>query len=414
MLAGAVALFLALVAGSAHADGLFLPVAAQDAPAMPATSSGLSAQPRGSDRQGAWERHVRIARPFLDDARDDVQRGRGRLLLNVRPGASLDVFVERTTRIKRGYTLSGRIEGDAVGFVTLVAHEDAVAASIWTPHAAYELSYLGDGVHALRDVTNAPPLRCGGALPAELPMAEAATQGGTDNGSVVDILVVWTPAAEERYGGELQVLSTIDMSIAYTNDAFERSGAIVSLRLVGAERVDYQEAESLHDDLTRLREPDDGHMDGVHDQRDALGADLVYLLATPRDASGVTGFSNPFAVGADAIVFAHEVGHQFGIAHERLEDFLINGVRSYRHGFTTEGCNVSIVSYGEECFGYAGRHLPFYASPWRYGPRDGRPLGVSRFSRKRTARGPADAVLTANRNRHRVANYRPSRGGSKR
>ena len=107
-LAGVVALFLALVTGSAYADGLFLPVAAQDAPAMPATSSGLSAQPRGSDRQGAWERHVRIARPFLDDARDDVQRGdAGRLLLNVRPGASLDVVVERTAGIKRGYAARG-------------------------------------------------------------------------------------------------------------------------------------------------------------------------------------------------------------------------------------------------------------------------------------------------------------------
>ena len=411
MLAGAVALFLALVAGSAHADGLFLPEAPQDAPAMPATSSGLSAQPRGSDRQGAWERHVRIARHFLDDARDDAQRGEaGRLLLNVRPGASLDVVVERTVRIERGYTLSGRIKGDAVGFVTLVAHDEAVAASIWTPHAAYELSYLGGGVHALRDVTNAPPFECGGALPAESPMAEAtAQQRATDDGSVVDILVLWTPAAEELYRGEPQVLSRIDMSIAYANDALERSGAFVSLRLVGSAKVDYQELDGFVEDLSRLRDPDDGHMDGVHDQRDALGADLVYLLTT--HGGGVAPYLSPFAVGAWGHVFAHEVGHQFGIGHERLEDFLIHGVRSYRHGFTTEGCHASIVSYGQECFGYAGRQLPFYASPWRYSTRDGRALGVSRFSKNRAARGPADAVLTLNRNRHRVANYRPSRNG---
>ena len=406
-LAGAVALFLASVAGSAHADGLFLPVAAQDAPAMPATSSGLSAQPRGSDRQGAWERHVRIARHFLDDARDGAQRGEaGRLLLNVRLGTSLDVVVERTARIKRGYTLSGRIEGDAVGFVTLVVHEEAMAASIWTPQMAYELRYLGGGVHALRDVTNAPAVECGGALPYGAVGSKSTTaQGRTDDGSVVDILVAWTPGAEadeERYGDGDPMMSIIDLLIARTNDAFERSGALVSLNLVGAERVDYEDLCRGGfcrggADLDRLISPDDGHLDQLHDRRDVLGADLVFLLM--GGGAGIATHGGPFAVG-NQYAFTHEIGHNFGVNHERLD-----GPTAYAHGFQRR-CVRTVMAVGVGCSG--GGFWSFFASPWRYSLDDGRPLGVTRFSKERGADGPADAVLTLNRNRHRVANFRPS------
>ena len=265
---------------------------------------------------------MRVARQQLADVRDEVQHGNtGRLLLNVLPSSPLDVVVERTVPIERGYTLSGRIAGDAMGFVTMVVHEEAVAASIWTPQAAYELSYLGGHVHALRDVTKAPPFQCGGASSAELPMAEATKQSGTDDGSVVDILVVWTPAAEERYRGEPQVLSIVDMSIAYTNDAFERSGAFVSLRLVGAEKVDYQELDGFLTDLGRLRDPDDGHMDGVHDQRDALGADLVYLLTA--SGSGAASFLNPFAVGAYLHVNDNEIADLSPVNFTSLRELLV-------------------------------------------------------------------------------------------
>ena len=70
------------------------------------------------------------------------------------------------------------------------------------------------------------------------------------------------------------------------------------------------------------------------------------------------------------------------------------------------------MSYWTTCNGrmvrLGGHSLPFYASPWRYNPHGGRALGVTRFDKERGVRGPADAVLTINRNRHRVANFRPA------
>ena len=406
---------LALASGL-HAADLFLPVGPAGAAADRWTVAPVArSAPAGRSTSvvpHVLEKRVRIARHELTTARNEVgNTGAGRLQLNVRDGVRLDVVVERTAPTKWGYSLSGRVAGGSVGFVTLVVHEEAVAGSIWTPDSAYELNYLGGGVHALRDLTNAPPVECAGALPSELSAADAAVQGGTDDGSVVDILVVWTPKVEEVLGGgEPQVLSRIDLLVAYTNDAFERSGALVSLNLVGVEKVDYLEAETKFIDLRRLSDPDDGHMDRVHDRRNVLGADLVYLVADVP--GGVASGSLSVGTWSSASTFAHEVGHNFGIFHERYEPSGISSavmIYQYTHGFTTGGCESTIMSYGVECIGR--NRIPFYASPWRYSPRDGRALGVTRFAKERGASGPADAVLTLNRNRHRVANLRPSRNG---
>ena len=407
---GAAALVLA---NGLHAAGLFLPVGA-DGDVAPAARPDPARQ-GAATVSDAWERRVRIARHELTAARAAVETaGAGRLLLNVRAGARLDVVVERTAPTRWGYSLSGRVVGGGAGFATLVVHEEAVAGSIWTPDSAYELTYLGGGVHALRDVTDAPRAECGGALPSGFAAGghsgPSAQQGGADvadDGSVVDILVVWTPEAEEKHGGEPQTLSIIDMAVAYTNDAFGRSGALVSLNLVGAEKVDYSEVTGdIHaTNLVRLTVPDDGHMDGIHDRRNTLGADLVYLLTA--EGRGRAWFGGSFAAGEGASgLFAHEVGHNFGLDHERYQSV----PAGYNKGFTTRDCSPTIMSYGQECGG-PSRLLPFYASPWRYSPRGGRALGVSRFSKERGARGPADAVLALNRNRHRVANFRPSRNG---
>ena len=400
------------MAGGLYAAGLFQPVSAAD---VESVTKSTSLQRSASD---AWERPVVIDRHELTAARDEIESaGAGRLLLNVRNGVRLDVVVERTAATLWGYSLSGRVAGERVGFVTLVVHEDAVAGSIWTPDSAYELSYLGDGIHVLRDVTTAPLFECGGALPHPefSDMHAAAHQGGTDDGSVVDILVVWTPKAEDAYGGlRAPVLSRIDMSVAHANDTFRRSGALVALNLVGAEKVDYVEVDrDAHStNLVRLSTLDDGFLDTVHNQRDALGADLVYLLTA--EGGGRAELGGPFSVGGgSSYIFTHEIGHNLGLQHERIE--IGAGLGPYSHGFTTRNCVVTIMSYGgRECSRGFISGLPLFASPWRYSPRDGSALGVTRFSRKRGARGPADAVLTLNRNRYRVANFRSTSAGSNR
>ena len=401
-----------------QAAGLFLPVTPQSASGWVAVAGQGTTASRPVGEMS--ERRVRIARNELARARDDVEySGTGRLLLNVRTDVGLDMVVERTAPTKWGYSLSGRIEGGATGFVTLVVHEQAVAGTIWTPNAAYEIVHLGGSVHALRDVTNRPHPECAGAVRPDLATSRETAQSGVDDGSVVDVLVVWTPAGEERAGGETQVKSWIDMAIAYTNDALERSGALVSLNLVGAEKVDYQETERAvshfaQEDISRLLDPADGHMDGVHALRDTLGADLVSLVSGLY--GGAAYISGAFSVvDGSSFVFAHEIGHNFGLWHDRADK--LNGPAAFQHGFVSSSrpslrCRGTIMSYPDRCISSGRRSsavIPLYSSPWRYLPADGTALGVSRFSNGRGPDGPADAVLGLNRWRHRIANFRPSR-----
>ncbi len=398
-----------------QAAGLFLPVTPQGAPGWAAVAGqGTTASSPVGEMS---ERRVRIARDELARARDDVEHsGAGRLLLNVRTDVELDMVVERTAPTRWGYSLSGRIEGGAAGFVTLVVHEQAVAGTVWTPHAAYEVVHLGGGVHALRDVTNRPRPECAGAVHPDLATSRETAQSGVDDDSVVDVLVVWTPAREEAAGGETQMRSKIDMAVAFTNDAFERSGAFVSLNLVGAEKVDYEEATGdtqfgvrVGRDIARLSDPADGHMDRVHALRDTIGADLVSLVSGP--AGGIANTPGAFSVvDGSSDVFAHEIGHNLGLSHDRFAS--VPGIW-YRGGFVEPSgpnCWTTIMAYIDHCISRnkSPRDIPLYSSPWRYAP-DGASLGVSRFRKERGPDGPADAVEGINRMRHQVANFRPSR-----
>ena len=420
---GAVALAMA---GGSHGAGLFLPVDSSDA-LVDGAYVAKSQRQKTPVLPNAWERHVRIARHKLAVARDDVESGgAGRLLLNVKDGVRLNVVVERTAPTKWGYSLSGRVAGGGVGFVTLVVHEDVVAGSVWTPGRSWELLPLGRrDVHALRDTTKPSRIRCVGASPwgspahdkrrpgaikryAEPSPRPTSGRGNADDGSVVDILVVWGTSTPESLA-----LPHVDLLIAYTNDAFERSGAFVSLNLVGAERVAYPDSGPVG--LSELAAPDDGKMDAVHSRRDILGADLVHLVrwgGTDFGISGVAQLLGPFSVADyDPALFAHEIGHNFGILHERYEFEGTLGTLGYQHGFSTgeeqeTGCDNTLMSYGLLC---PAARAPFYASPWLYSAIDGRALGMDRFSKVRGVRGAADAVLTLNRNRHTVANFRPSR-----
>ncbi len=406
------------LANWSYAADLFLPLQPAGAgvravaPAADAAPAGL----RSSAVGGVWERRVRISRTELARTRDEVEySGEGRLRLNVTADVDLDMVVERTAPTAWGYSLSGRIEGRSVGFATLVVHPHAVSASIWTPGASYEVVPLSGGAHAVRDVTEKPPAECAGVAHPERPelgMSDASgAQGAADDVSMVDILMVWTPAVEEVRGGEALTKLFVDGLVTFANDAFERSGVFVSLNLVGAEGVDYEE-EDIFMDFDRLIDPADGHMDNVHILRDTLGADLVHLRRRPQvgeSASGIAELWGAFSVN----VTTHEIGHSMGLVHDRYDSW---GLSGYAFGFAGGGrfCEVTIMALSFRCRA-SGKHpifVPFFASPWRYSPM-GVPLGVSRFGKQRAmVDGPADAVRALNRNRHEVASWRRSRSGT--
>ena len=219
----------------ADAADLFVPIA-------------TSSEPSGIVSGGTKERLVRIARRELADARSRVTNsGAGRLLLNVHAELELGVVVERTSTTRWGYSLSGRVDSPTVGFVTLVVHEETIAGSIWTPYASYEivpLGSMGDGVHVMREVAY-DVHQCGAPVVEHEVERIASLENDhlDDRNTVVDVLMLWTPRTEEEAGGEAAVRVAVELAVEGANDALERSGAFVSLNLVGAEVVDYEDPD---------------------------------------------------------------------------------------------------------------------------------------------------------------------------
>jgi hypothetical protein len=118
-----------------------------------------------------------------------------------------------------------------------------------------------------------------------------------DSGSNVDLLVVWTTAAECRASlmddassctltaaTRRTIMGAIQLAVSETNTAFVESGIQTQLRLVHAYReANYVESTTskpgFRDDLFRLKNPSDGYLDRVHTMRALYGADMVAMIA---------------------------------------------------------------------------------------------------------------------------------------
>ena len=398
-----VAIGLTLAVGDpGHAAGVFLP-AGMPAPASQATPA--------SAEEVRQTRFVRIAHSDLQRARAEVgDFGRSRLLLNVSERVAFEVEVERIAQTLDGYTLSGNVDGGKGGFVTLAVHREAVAGSIWTWGASYEVVPIGNGVHAVRQVVDAP-LDCGVVVPepsTEL-NAPALTNGASSEPAVVDILIFWTPALEAARGGESHVKLAIDLAMAYANDALERSGALVSLSLVGAEQLDIPDGNTN-------RVPEELY---TSERADALGADFVsaFVVGHGGGARTMNGYPASVVGNGSPYVFTHEVGHNLGLHHDRGTEtapgYSYNvGYVSIATQYTMTRCDRTIMAYSTACRNAGldySRRLPYYSTPNRYHAVTGTPLGVSRLTKVRGPDGAADAVFAINQNRHRSSEVRPRR-----
>ena len=382
------------------------------------------------------QRLVRIDHHVLDAARRGTA-GASRLILNVAEGMALEAIVERSAPTSAGYSLSGRL-ASSPGGMTWVVNEGLVMGTIWTPLAVYDIAPLAGGIHAIRKVDPSAALPPGEPLAAKVDSGPdpAVAQASNDDGTSVDVLVLWTPAAEEAAGGEDRIRANIDYYVTLTNNALRSSGSTLEVRLASMEEVDYQEmAGESGTDLDRLRNPQDDHMDDIHARRDAVGADLVSLITDNTDVGGIAYRMDDLNVGFGAfafsvvthsnvlyfagLAFAHELGHNMGLAHDRYvtsDNGAFHFGRGYvnaaafRFGAADDACWYTIMAYSTRCVeevGEGGRGVPYFSTPkLRYPDKDGELLGVPKTSDAEDVDGPADATLALELARLVVANFR--------
>jgi hypothetical protein len=328
------------------------------ASAVPGRSQGLFAEAPPSPSLAAMgELGVVRARPV----RVRLARipGASRLVLNLFDDVVLRARMTRSQRQGRALVWVGRIEGQPMGDVVLTVVDGVLSGSAVWPGGAYRIRFDGSTqVVEQLDPGQFPEDGCFREVPPGATDAGAAPVANADDGSLIDVLVFYTPAARTAAGGTSGMLAVVNTAVAETNTGYANSGVVPRLRLAAAQEVAYAEsgttAADMSTDLDRVTDPSDGFMDSVHAMRDAYHADVVSLLVTGyNNAYGACGIAwlmagnDPsFAPHAFSVVdvscatgyysFGHETGHNMGLNHAR-NDPTGTGAYPYSYGYKDPG-----------------------------------------------------------------------------
>ena len=283
----------------------------------------------------------------------------------------------------------------------------------------YEIAPVGGEAYVIREIdqTSYPDEHEVVVPEVSLPRSADTAKAGTaaDDGSTIDIMVVYTPSARDAVGGTAAMASRIALGISETNQGYANSGVVQRFRLVHTAEVAYAEAtgaSGFNAALYDLQDPDDGKMDNVHALRNAYGADIVSLIINNDEYCGLgylmTSTATNFAAYAFNVVYyscatgyyslAHECGHNQGAQHER-DNASLPILYSYAYGYQQTAAPSpfrTIMAY--DCDGGCTR-VNYWSNPdVSY---NGYPTGV--VSTSPTA---ADNRLTLNNTRTIVANWR--------
>jgi hypothetical protein len=336
-----------------------------------------------------------------------------------------------TTR-EGGFLWHGKIADQPGSFVILSAVGEVLIGNIATQNGErYQIRYLGQGVHSLRQIDQSK-------FPDEAPPSPPSTTPSlgdrerdtcaTDPPSDIDVMAVYTATTRSAAGGTNAIVAEIYLAVAETNQSYINSDIDQRLRLVHLAEVNYAESGNSTTDKNRLREPADGHMDNVHTLRDTYAADLVILVTESLNACGeaygIMGtVGNAFESDAFCVVqrscatgnysFGHELAHLMGARHDWFVSQVNNQPYPYNHGFTKPTPTApatpwrTVMAYNDACeaIGADCLRVPYYSNPNVNYPVGGDAMGV--------ANGPeqADNHQTLNNTALTVANFRCSSPG---
>jgi peptidyl-Asp metalloendopeptidase len=273
-----------------------------------------------------------------------------RIVLNLFEDVTLHAVLDRwEDRSTASFNWIGHIEGVPQSQVILVVEDGVMVGNVRVAGSYFQIRYVGAGLHVVHQIDESQFPPEGEPIPVYLPAGRTVPDFGItapDDGSIFDVMVVYTPAARAAAGGITAMNALINLAAAETNTAYARSGVFSRLRVVHGEEVAYTESGDFFTDLGRLTNPSDGFMDNVHALRNAHGADLVSLIVEGTSLCGIawlmTTQSNAFEAFAFSVVaricatgnytFGHELGHNMGLQHDRA-DAPADGVFPFSHGY---------------------------------------------------------------------------------
>jgi hypothetical protein len=342
--------------------------------------------------------------------------------LNLFPGTRMVAVLGKAEATSRGYVWDGTIEG-VPGTATISVADGVIAANVSVDGAVYEIRHVSNGVHVIRQVDTSAFPSPSSPLPPAIDAAEdRPLVAPTDDGSIIDVLVLWTTSVENALGSSAGAFALAQLAVADANAAFASSGVGLRLRAAGdPASIYWPESGDINEDLHRLQRRSDGIVDEVHARRDALRADIVHVIGDWGVECGL-GFRMPtnstsFASSAFSVSgygctatysMAHEIGHNMGLHHDAyVRPPGETGVFAYSNGYVNQSAFAAgapasrrwrdIMAYPDQCQhrGFNCPRLRYFSSP--HNSVDGEPMG--------TAAG-ADAARSLNETRVTVSNFR--------
>ena len=345
----------------------------------------------------------------------------GSLVLNLFDDVVLTAVLDTLdSTIPEFFSWIGHIEGIKQSNVTLVIGEGMVQGSVTLPDAFYQISHVGNGVHAIYEIDQAAFPTELDPIPVDSPdNAIAFDMISADDGSVIDVIVFYTEKARIAAGGSDNITAQILKAGQDTNIGYANSGVIQTIHLIDPYAYD---AEVRYDEtnfdwtetLTRLRGNGDGYMDEVHELRNRYNADIVVLIVDHQDSCGASYSMKTLSAGFAPYAFslvsrncsvnnyslAHELGHVMGSQHDH-GNANIDGVYPYSYGYQDPaGVFRTLMAY--DCPGGCVR-VNYWSNPdVQY---NGQPMGVAEGDSM-----AADNRKSLNNTRSIVANFRSSTG----
>jgi hypothetical protein len=237
------------------------------------------------------------------------------------------------------FSLSGPIVGDPGATFNLVVHRGVVAAVITLPdRTTYQIHALAAGRHEVCQLDFSRHGGCAveeGGAPAfnENPVAadfrarlEPAVQLAAGVFTTVDMMILYTPAARDLWGGVATTEAEAMLAIDVSNTALIDSLIDVEFRLVHVGEFAYVETANTIIDLQNITF--DSTLDTLRDQ---VAADNVSLFLSGGDSCGSAWILNAgsflgpaessynvcvIGCAAQNLTYPHEVGHNLGCGHE--------------------------------------------------------------------------------------------------
>jgi hypothetical protein len=283
-----------------------------------------------------------------------VNRGqlrKGRFTVSLPGGASYEVVRDFQQDMGDGRSSwVGHATNAPENNVVIGISGTAVAGTFTYKGKLFKLEPRADGSHVLSQVkTTDPAPELDPVSVADTTASGSGTAGGTaaaadGNGSVIDVLVAYTPAIQALYGTQ-GAEALIIQSVAETNQAYVNSKMSTRLNLVQSVLTNYTESGDMNSDLSRLRTTNDGYMDELHTLRNTYDADVVSLIENEPQYCGLAyrmaTLSTSFASSAFSVVhhscatgyysFAHEIGHNQGAHHDQAN--ASGAILPYAYGY---------------------------------------------------------------------------------